>query len=465
MALSTPFSFSRRYAILRCAIWLYCILIIIEGALRKWIFPSLSNPLLIIRDPVVLCIYGLSLSKGCFPKNGFVLGALALALFSFLFGILSEHSSVWITLYGLRVNYLHLPLMFVVPAVMTRSDVEALGKLFLWICLPMTVLEVLQFYAPPEHWLNANPSKAEGLTLTGGLGRLRSSGTFSFTQGLGAYFVFVTAFFLSVLIEQKKASKVFLIAVGVSLLVAIPFSVSRSLALGCGIVLLGATFSMYFKKSTSQVVFRTLCILTVVVCAAAYLPFFDDGVASFGDRWVSATGTTRDDFQVSIIDRFTEGFTQAYQFINYAGLTGIGVGMGTNVATKLLNNQLGFLLAENEWSRIILELGSILGLAFIGLRIGLFYFLLKQAYIQLRLGNVLPFILLSACGLLILNGQWAPPTNLGFATLGGGLVLAACNPWHETALQKAKRRYYALRVLNAHEPRQTPLRAKGSYTL
>ncbi len=449
----------------RYAIWLYCILIIIEGSLRKWIFPGLSNPLLIVRDPVALLIYGLSVSKGCFPKNVFILWTLGIAFFSFIFGLLSEHSSLWITLYGIRVNYLHLPLIFVIPAVMTRNDVEILGKFFLWTCVPMTVLEVCQFYAPPEHWLNANPNKVEGLNLTGGLGRLRSSGTFSFTQGLASYFIFVAAFFLSFLVEKKKMSKVFLLAVGTALLVAIPFSISRTLALGCSIVLLGATISMYFKKDTSQILFRSLCVLTIVVCMATYLPFFDDGLASFGDRWVSATGTTQEDFQTSIIDRVTEGFTQAYQFIDYAGLTGIGVGMGTNVATKLLTNQLGFLLAENEWSRIILELGSILGLAFIVLRIGLFYCLLKQAYTQLKAGNVLPFILFSACGLLILNGQWAPPTNLGFATLGGGLVLAACNPGYETALQKAKRRYYAWKVLNADQSRQVSLRSKDSYTL
>lgn len=465
MALSTPFSFSRRYAMIRYALWLYCILLILEGALRKWVFPSLSNPLLIIRDPLAILIYCLSVSKGCFPKNTFIVGAFAIALFSFVLGMLSEFSNIWISLYGLRVNYLHLPLIFVIPTVMTRSDVESLGKLFLWICLPMTVLEVLQFYAPPDHWLNYNPSKTDGLMLSGGLGRLRSSGTFSFTQGLASYFSMVAAFFLSLLVEKKKASKLFLILVGTALVVAIPFSISRSLALSCGIVLLGATVSLYFKKNTSQILFRTLCVLTVVVCAAGYLPFLNDGVASFEDRWVSATGSSKDDFQTNIVDRFTGGFSQAYQFVSYAGLTGIGVGMGTNVATKLLTNQLGFLLAENEWSRIILELGSILGLAFIGLRISLFYHLFKEAYIQLRQGNVLPFMLFSASGLLILNGQWAPPTNLGFATLGGGLILAACNPWHETALQKAKRRYYALKVLNADQPRQAKPQAKSSYTL
>jgi hypothetical protein len=35
-------------------------------------------------------------------------------------------------------------------------------------------------------------------------------------------------------------------------------------------------------------------------------------------------------------------------------------------------------------------------------------------------------ILFSAVGLLIINGQWGVPTNLGFMTLGAGLTLAAC---------------------------------------
>lgn len=44
---------SRRKS-LRKLLWLYFWLLIFEGALRKWILPGLSSPLLLVRDPVAL---------------------------------------------------------------------------------------------------------------------------------------------------------------------------------------------------------------------------------------------------------------------------------------------------------------------------------------------------------------------------------------------------------------------------
>jgi hypothetical protein len=61
-------------------IWLYFWLLIWEGALRKWIFPSLSAPLLIVRDPVVILIYAIALAQGVFPLNRFVLATIGLAV-------------------------------------------------------------------------------------------------------------------------------------------------------------------------------------------------------------------------------------------------------------------------------------------------------------------------------------------------------------------------------------------------
>src|ERR1700760_4545945 len=55
--------------IVRSLIWTYFVLLIIEGALRKWVVPQLSNPLLVIRDPVALAIYFFSLRAGVFPRN------------------------------------------------------------------------------------------------------------------------------------------------------------------------------------------------------------------------------------------------------------------------------------------------------------------------------------------------------------------------------------------------------------
>src|SRR5947209_20481121 len=53
----------------RQLIWLYLWLLLIEGALRKWALPRFSNPLLLIRDPVMLGIYFYAIKAQVFPRN------------------------------------------------------------------------------------------------------------------------------------------------------------------------------------------------------------------------------------------------------------------------------------------------------------------------------------------------------------------------------------------------------------
>src|SRR5271157_1352932 len=60
----------KELTILRRMIWLYFALLIAEGALRKWIFPSLSAPLLVVRDPLVLLIYVQAVRCRRFPFSG-----------------------------------------------------------------------------------------------------------------------------------------------------------------------------------------------------------------------------------------------------------------------------------------------------------------------------------------------------------------------------------------------------------
>ena len=67
---------------IRGLIWTYFWLLIIEGALRKWVLPQLSNPLLVIRDPVVLAIYFLSLRARVFPKNAWVIVLIVIGVLS-----------------------------------------------------------------------------------------------------------------------------------------------------------------------------------------------------------------------------------------------------------------------------------------------------------------------------------------------------------------------------------------------
>jgi hypothetical protein len=51
-----PNSYFARLTLLKKLFWLYFLLLIFEGALRKWVAPQLSAPLLVIRDPVCILI-------------------------------------------------------------------------------------------------------------------------------------------------------------------------------------------------------------------------------------------------------------------------------------------------------------------------------------------------------------------------------------------------------------------------
>src|SRR5438034_9945711 len=104
---------------IRRLIHLYLILLIIEGALRKWIVPQFSNPLLLVRDPVVLVIYLLVWRAHIFPRNAFVSSLATIGILSWIVSIFVLDPYVplsrilLVTAYRLRSNFLHLPLIFI----------------------------------------------------------------------------------------------------------------------------------------------------------------------------------------------------------------------------------------------------------------------------------------------------------------------------------------------------------------
>ncbi|OYP34100.1 hypothetical protein [Rhodopirellula sp. MGV] len=59
-----------RVSLIRYCLWAYVLLVIFEGALRKWIVPQLATPLLVIRDPVCLVAIYLG-TRFSFGLNGF----------------------------------------------------------------------------------------------------------------------------------------------------------------------------------------------------------------------------------------------------------------------------------------------------------------------------------------------------------------------------------------------------------
>jgi len=177
--------------------YIYIILLILEGSLRKWVVPSLSDLLILARDPIVLLAYLIAIPRGKFPMNKFVGIGIALMAVSVFIALFVGHANPIVAAFGLRANFLHIPFAFIMGTVFFRSDVIQIGRYWLWGTVAMTVLIVLQFYSPQSAWVNRAPGGFEGGGFSGALGRFRPPGTFSFIVGVVWFYTFSAAFLIS----------------------------------------------------------------------------------------------------------------------------------------------------------------------------------------------------------------------------------------------------------------------------
>ena len=407
-------------------IWLYLILLIIEGGIRKWFLPQLSDPLLIIRDPVAFAIYFLAIQINAFPFNRIISISL---LLGFTCGLLAmmAHGNPIVAAYGVRINFFHVPLIFVMGRVLNIKDVIQIGRFLLIISIGMTAIMVLQFYSPQGAWINRAPGGMEGEGIMGAKGRYRPPGTFSFITGIASFYPLVVAFLSFSYLRYKMLKNWWLLIITGSTLTAMFVSISRLTFLSCVLVAAAAVFTLLFVKIHSKRIGTILMVAIVMVLVLPYFGFFNEGVETFEERWDRAS-----DVQEGQVTGITGRFFESFLIVRFAymeaPLLGSGIGAGSNVGAKFLTGSKGFTMGEGEWQKSIYELGPILGTAFLFYRIALFITVFKIAF-QALTGqkNQLPLLLFAATGILLLNGQWGQPTILGFSSFGAGLALAACN--------------------------------------
>ena len=412
---------------LKRLIWLYLILLLTEGAMRKWGPSSLATPLLIVRDPVVILIYMVAMSRGLFPANGFVMATFLLAIACFAASLLAPDTNLVVTLIGLRCYFLHIPLVFVMEKALDEEDLWAMGKFLLWFTLPETLLCVTQFYTTQNHWSNLSVGGQVTEGMTGANGHFRPSGTFSFTTGVAEFYPLALGALLGFMLTKQKISTFLSIAAGVSIAVAVPVSISRTNAVTCALVLLVGGLSLFALPRPPRLIMRTVLVLGLVTMIASWMPHFDEGVDAFSARWTNSTGADVSGFQENIVGRFFRDLLPPADLFFSTPLVGWGVGRGTLMAQGYLTGARGFIMGENEWPRVVLEMGPLLAVAFIGLRIALCGRLVKSSFAALRRANICPALFAVTAFFLVLDAQWAQATTQGFATFCAGLALAACN--------------------------------------
>jgi hypothetical protein len=411
-------------SLVKKGIWLYFLLIIFEGALRKWFVPSLAGPLLIVRDPLVLWIIGTAWRRGLITLNYYSVTMIVIGVIGIYTAFFIGHGSLAVALYGARILLLHFPLIFIIGQLFTKEDVIKIGIATLILSIPMGVLITLQFYSPQSAWVNRGLGGEGSAGFDGALNYFRPPGTFSFTNGTTLFFDFVACFVFYFWFNTKAINRLVLIGATVALLIAIPFSISRGLFFQVGVTTLFAFLGIAFNpKYAFKMIFIVVGTIFVLVLLS-FTHYFHNAVEAFTVRFETAN-KSEGGVNGVLLDRFLGGMVGALSDSNKQPFFGYGIGMGTNVGSTILSGGRFFLISEGEWGRLIGELGPVMGLAVILIRLTLAIKIFIASFKSMIGSDLMPWLLLSFGLLLLAQGGWAQPTSLGFCTLITGLIIAS----------------------------------------
>ncbi|NCD67819.1 hypothetical protein [Mucilaginibacter agri] len=414
---------------LKNGIWLFFWLLIFEGALRKWVLPGLATPLLLIRDPLALWIVFKAWHRGLVPFNIYTFGAVAVGVISIFTAVLFGHGSFLVAIYGSRVWFLYFPLIFVIGSVFTKDDVMKFAQKYLILSIPMTLLIVIQFYSPQSAWVNRGIGGNEGAGFSGAMDFFRPPGTFSFASGVGGFYSALACFVFYYWLDPKSINKKLLIASTICLIIAVPISIIRGLFFEVMITLAFMLVSAFRKPQNAGRMVAAIAVGCFLILILSQLSFFQTAIEAFTMRFTTANdsegglgGVVGNRYFGTMIYAFTMTASQPFW--------GYGSGIGTNVGAVIATGKADFYSVVNgevEWQRVIGELGILLGIIIIGIRIGLSFKLLKESYQLLTREYSLPWMILPFCLMNLPQGQLGSPIPLGFTTWMAGMLLASCN--------------------------------------
>jgi hypothetical protein len=441
-SLSSPIEAGRRRLV--ALITFIYLLLILEGVIRKWLFPSLSQYVFFIRDPFVLFAYWLAFKHGFFPKRSFFLSAgIALAFAGLVLGaiqILSRGGSADTTLllagYGWRNYFLYIPFAFVIGTVFERSDIERVVKVTLFLSLPVALLVFAQFMSPLNSPINVGvgedaASQFRGLTLT--KDHTRPMGTFTSDLGqkqfVASCLAMVLALWLAPLARRFVKFWLLLPATGAAL-ACLAFGGSRGGMLHAAILLVAALSCAMIVRRGGVSLRAVLWPSVIAIIAVTLYPIvFPEGYGAFMERWDAAHASESRYFRLGILGRALYGFVDFFSVMGEAPLAGYGLGLAGNAGISLgLLGETGFTgWAETDWARHIVDLGPVLGFVFIVYRIGFVAWLASRCVSGARrAGDPLPVLLLAYVSVELLYGQITGHGSVnGYAWMFTGFCLAA----------------------------------------
>jgi hypothetical protein len=375
----------------RLAVQVGMLLVIFEGAIRKWLLPGSQDLVYFAKDVFFLGAYvGFFRDRVRlrmrYPHATALYAALTLGAIWGLFEIFNPRlPNFLVGILGFKAYFLYVPLLFVVPAVFPSDMALArFLKGYVLIAIPVGLLTVAQFFSPQGSILNtyAQPTDIGTISTFGDAQAVRAIGTFSYITGFTSYLLVSTILILIILTTTRwrfRGNLTVYAALGMTVL-SMFMSGSRG-----PIFLLALLFPLYWwlavvrEKQSGRTFVRLLLGLGLLV--AGLRSAGEEAILAFSQR---ASGTQ------DITSRLIAPFTSPIQVLPYTGVLGYGIGSTHQAATAVTRGIVPYswlegVRTESESGRVMMELG-LLGFVLVYLvRVGLALFTLRQA---LRLRTV-----------------------------------------------------------------------------
>jgi hypothetical protein len=356
-------------------------MVVIEGALRKWVLPQASDLIYFLKDFVLigayLRYYGFSSSerKAVFMNNslGFLIFiASGWCLFQTFNASLG---SPIVGIFGLKNYIFYIPLIWMLPNLF-QSELELYKFLrsYLALTIPVGIIGIIQFFSPADSILNSYaPGEVTNVATFGVKNYVRITGTFSYIGSYGAYLI--VSFGLLVTLLTTRQSYVWkLINILATLLVVTNsfMNGSRSVVFALALFLIGYFGIKILTLASNNLRLIGQFSLAAIVIATVAFIWFKPAIETF---------TLRTTQNKDVGGRIIDTLQQPFLFVQYKELDGYGTGAtypGTQTLRKALNLPPGEPVPpvyEPEPGRVMLELGPIGFFFWYGLRFSLLLYI------------------------------------------------------------------------------------------
>ena len=397
------------------------LVVVLEGALRKWVSSSLTLPLVLLRDLLAIYTVWYALRTGALnfrrlPAQLLLIWSGLLLLWGLVQLIVNQFSPA-ILVIGLRFWLLYFWFGYAAAVSMTVEDYRRSLWVMLALLILMTPLVVLQQASPPGAFINTQIDTDVRDIFVVVAGVVRPTGTFSFTLGFTTFLAMaVSAIFCDRQLSRRNGrTRLMFVLAFIALLVGSILSGSRAAVLFyvglLGVSLLG---SLWFSRGVGKIYATMGVIITVSLMAGAAV-LFSGALVATQERFENASQT--EDLGERIVAMLA-GEPETYKQITWMGA---GLGKGSNLASYFESGERSFMLAETESARILLE-GGVFGVFFIFIKLAVIVVGMLAAWrTAVRIRSSAPLLVWLTLAIALLTWSTIGQLTVNAAT---GLLLA-----------------------------------------